>query len=60
MLKRCIWGSMLGLFFSEHEKMKGLCGDIFIQDTGDYKIFQEPISHQEEPYFLLHSLLKVC
>lgn len=51
---------MLGLFFSEYEKMKGLRGDIFIQDTGDNKIFQEPISHQEEPYFLLHPLLKVC
>lgn len=51
---------MLGLFFSEHEKVKGLRGDILIQDTGDYKIFQELISNQEEPYFLLHPLLKVC
>lgn len=60
MLKRCLWGTMLGLLFSEFEKVKGLCGDIFIKDTGDYKIFQNPISNQEEPYILLHSLLKVC
>lgn len=55
MLKRCFWGTMLGLLFSEHEKVKGLHGDIFIQDTGNYKFFQEPVSHQEDSYLVLQS-----
>lgn len=57
-LKNPFWAPHYACFPRSWES-EGLGGEIFIQDTGGYNIFQEVTLNEEEPDVLLDYLLKI-